>query len=373
MPSVLESQNQSPLDALIQSPLDAFSSGARGDLYVSYRNFMVGGGVLTTVGYKEIYGGAATAVNYTPAAGHILYGDAYCHGNAVCWLVWDLDATDLGHVPAWHVWRIKRSTDYGLNWNTVHTWNLTDDSSGNRQWFARGDDGAIYCYVVGNTTHWQELYKSTDDGVNWSLVYNFYSGLGSDVTQTELRCLVTWQSGQFILIGGKHFSGGLVRPVIFISTDSGTTFTKHVLPDPGGNYECANVWRTTNGNMYAQIYIASNHSHIIESADGGTTWNLIYDCVDDYSFFSSLWGNATFGNYIYSGERWLLATDDSYGTLPIIAAPDAWVTLGEGHFGGNGVVITQFWGYTSFTRDNGISKRNTFFMNPNAGCRADMW
>ena len=113
---------------------------------------------------------------------------------------------------------IYRSTDNGANWSSVKTFPLTTDSGAP---IAEDDQGNLYVGTYGSLgagSNSCKLYKSTDGGANWS-------DISANMPSTPHRHIhgCWWDSYRSLLFVTHGDNGASSR--IFVSDDRGATFS----------------------------------------------------------------------------------------------------------------------------------------------------
>jgi photosystem II stability/assembly factor-like uncharacterized protein len=157
-------------------------------------------------------------------------------------------------------YRKKQSTTKSSNWNIVGP--ITNYQEGGNQGSGQtnvysvdqclNSPSILYC-----GTEPGEVYKSTNEGLNWTLV-SPNENFGSGVTSVEVH-----QSNPDIVFAGGNNG-------VFRSTDGGQTWL-NVLPNTnlGVNEILINP---TND----QIIFSCTDKGLYRSSDGGSTWNLLF-------------------------------------------------------------------------------------------------
>lgn len=156
---------------------------------------------------------------------------------------------------------VYKSTNNGLNWTRVYTaipenvvFSLAVDSNNN-------------IYAGGNT-----VYKSTDNGVTWSLIGNNMYG--------SIKSLAVASNG-YIFAGS---SSGVYR-----STNNGTNWS---LVSSAFGYTAQNITIAPNGYIYAALLYA----WIRKSTDYGNTWSDIMGIGGGSDMTYDIYGNVLVAN-----------------------------------------------------------------------------
>jgi len=182
---------------------------------------------------------------------------------------------------------IYKSTDFGLSWNQSNTGldttyyinNITSNSSGvifiatagngpfkstdnGNSWVSiKGDLSLLYCSDIDLTTNGdlyltivQQMYKSTNGGVNWTNITTMFNGFG-------------FQSA--FVDNNDNIWATTVHSGVIKSSDAGTTWNNFT----GGltSTDVSSVVADASGNLFASIPGKGLYS----STDNGNTWNKI--------------------------------------------------------------------------------------------------
>jgi hypothetical protein len=170
-----------------------------------------------------------------------------------------------------------RSTDLGASWSRVgdSTWNYYEGNllhyRNAVQRLATGPDGSIIAAFVPNND--RVLYRSTDNGDNWTLVLQRY---------IKVNHVLIPRSGVILLEHGTFAETTSLR-----STDNGDTWTDV----PHGIHD---FLIALDGDLYGL-----GSGHIWRSADAGETWEKLSDAlpVEATSF------TVTPSRHVYAGTR----------------------------------------------------------------------
>jgi photosystem II stability/assembly factor-like uncharacterized protein len=150
-----------------------------------------------------------------------------------------------------------RSTDGGANWTSINT------GAPSGPWVTPLEmDPSVptTLYTIGNTSGGNgDLYKTTDSGSNWSLLFNATEDLGRDVKVAPSNNQVIYVLGPSVVYyssdGGATFNQGTGLP--------STTSLTYVAVDP------------TNAQIAYITRGAFNTSHVFKTTNGGATWTNI--------------------------------------------------------------------------------------------------
>lgn len=247
--------------------------------------------------------------------------------------------------------RVVRSTDAGLTWTEVGSFNSYDYAT------SIGPTGVIYAGCYGS------VYRSSDGGGSWSsgsvtsmcvydvtahptdpsivfgAGYRFNSGTmnltfarstdgGSSWTQQTLesiqsngRCVaVAPSSSNIVFVGGYSGTSSPYTPRLFKSTDGGSSFTDITYSGWSGDYYLNSVAvHPTNPN----ILCVGTQYGIWRSTDGGSTWSDVCSYSLNYDM---QWSSAD-ANRIYSGANGNVYLSTNGGT--------SWSISSTGLNGGN--------------------------------------
>ena len=226
------------------------------------------------------------------------------------------DKVTIGGINQW------RSTDGGVNW-TIFTYWLGDDPD----YPGEGDASTPYThadiqdiqYLPGSsttlfTTSDGGIYKTIDDGVNWTKLTNNLS-----IAQQNVVAHSATTEG--LLVSGLQDIGTIKK--------SGGTWS--VIN--GGDGESAFIDRT---NDMVIITSNPNGAHAI-STDGGTTRADITGLPVGLLFFSQVSQDPASATTMYAGGRPAL-----YKNVDFVNNPNTWVTLGTPPSTGSGAAIIRF-------------------------------
>lgn len=119
--------------------------------------------------------------------------------------------------------------------------------------------------IIGGTT--SGIYKSTDNGANWSLISSTSFFACQQIIKTSSGKLVAAGMG-IATLAGKH---------IMTSTDNGSTWTAVTLNSAVSNVQLRDIVKDNNGNLYVGGYsnTSSTATGLYKSTDGGDTWTYL--------------------------------------------------------------------------------------------------
>ncbi|MCF6183159.1 MAG: hypothetical protein L3J56_00795, partial [Bacteroidales bacterium] len=175
------------------------------------------------------------------------------------------------------------------------------DDTNHNTWYAGAASGGIW--------------KTTDAGSNWT-------NLSDDFTNLSVNALVMAKSNTNILYAGtgESFPGGtyLKGNGIWKTTDKGVTWVQLSSTAADDNFSYIN--RIIVSPDDANIVIAATETGLFKSADGGTSWNKVYESnfgVED------LTADPTDFNILFAG-------DHSKGIIRSVNAGDTWSYSSDG-------------------------------------------
>jgi photosystem II stability/assembly factor-like uncharacterized protein len=198
------------------------------------------------------------------------------------------------------------------------------------------------CYIYASNYYHMGFIKSTNSGTNW-----MSETLGVD-TSYAYALAVDPSNRSNIYVGGYKYAASTYTPIVYKSTDGGSTFAPAgVLP--GGQYYCYSL--AVHETMSNYVYAGTLYG-IYRSTDAGGTWASVWTGSYNYSL------NTTPANVnlLYSG---------GYGYVyRSIDAGITWSTLSTGLSGGAfyGVSISKV------NAANVVAANNAdFFKSTNSG------
>ncbi|NOX86145.1 MAG: PKD domain-containing protein [Chlorobi bacterium] len=263
--------------------------------------------------------------------------------------------------------QVYRSTNYGNSWTQVMS-----ISGGKRTEIAVTADNSsvVYALVANSSSGLKGIYKSTNGGASFSLVYNAYNLLGWNCSGSGGTSGQGWydlciasdpNDENTVFVGGVN---------TWKSSDGGTTWNvsnhwwgdcsvpavhadKHYLKYQNGTstlFECndGGFYKTSNGGstwthlgsglVISQMYRLSvsqtaSDEVIAGLQDNGTkamlsgTWNDVIggdgmECLIDYTDENTQYGELYFGDIRRTTNHWVSKTSITYG----ISGNAAWVT-----------------------------------------------
>ena len=157
-----------------------------------------------------------------------------------------------------------RTTDAGVNWSNLYSTEFVDIE------FNPGNDQIIY-----GSSRWGEIYLSTDGGVSWTLEMDNYSSGGRRIDLAVSAAQPTW-----VYAVEVNSSGGLFG--VYKSTNSGASYSLlyNTLNLLGS--DCDGVNSGGQGSYDLAIAADPNDANKVfvggvntwETTDGGLTWNI---------------------------------------------------------------------------------------------------
>ncbi len=185
------------------------------------------------------------------------------------------------------------------------------DDTNHKTWYAGAASGGIW--------------KTTDAGSNWT-------NLSDDFTNLSVNALVMAKSNTNILYAGtgESFPGGtyLKGNGIWKTTDKGVTWVQLSSTATDDNFAYINRMIVSPDD--ANIVIAATETGLFKSADGGASWNKVYESkfgVED------LTADPTDFNILFAG-------DHSKGIIRSADAGDTWSYSSDGIGTGNRFEVT---------------------------------
>lgn len=143
-----------------------------------------------------------------------------------------------------------------LTWNDII--NGIDETGGNRP-----DCISIFPVdnntIIGGTSF--GIYKSTNNGTNWSLVSTNYF---------TAHQIIKTNSGKLVA-AGRGFISFADKPVL-VSSDNGSTWNGVVVDATQTGLEIRDVVKDNSGNLYAAVYGSVASTGVYKSTDEGSTW-----------------------------------------------------------------------------------------------------
>lgn len=163
-------------------------------------------------------------------------------------------------------------------------------------WYAEASDMKFdpTCYSIAWIGNENKLYKSTDGGGSYNLVYAFGTNVASDLSYFEICATNT----NVMYVVQRPASGNIGK--LWKTIDGGTTWVQ--LTIPAGT--SSRIIITTSPSNEDSLWIAypggANGSKVFQSGDGGTTWtNLSSSLLDGQEGRSIVCIGATNGGVYY--------------------------------------------------------------------------
>jgi photosystem II stability/assembly factor-like uncharacterized protein len=165
----------------------------------------------------------------------------------------------------------KRSPLLQLNWAFLgpqpilnEYWSGDDDASGRISAIIVHPSNPDLLYLAGVQGG---VWKSTDNGVNWSPISDQLSSIASGALTFDPfnPDIIYYGTGEQHYSGDSFYGDGM-----FKTTDAGVTWSKIALTSDVGSYIARTLVKPTDSNI---IHVASDLGYI-RSRDGGTTWNI---------------------------------------------------------------------------------------------------
>jgi photosystem II stability/assembly factor-like uncharacterized protein len=165
----------------------------------------------------------------------------------------------------------KRSTLLQLDWTFLgpqpilnEYWSGDDDASGRISAIIVHPSNPNLLYLAGVQGG---VWKSTDNGVNWSPISDQLSSLASGALAFDPfnPDIIYYGTGEQHYSGDSFYGDGM-----FKTTDAGVSWSKIALTSDVGSYIARTLVKPTDSNI---LHVASDLGYI-RSTDGGTTWNI---------------------------------------------------------------------------------------------------
>jgi len=181
-----------------------------------------------------------------------------------------LDPTNFNYQYIGSSHSIQRSTNGGYNWLNIsmtncYIYDITVNPDA---------PGTIYASGMKYDTTWRAtFFKSTNNGASWSPTiirvgeYALFYTIALDP-----------QNSNTIYLGGYDRSGGVYYPLMYKSTNGGSTWNDVSSTLPTGRYIYTCAVHPTNSN----IVYAGASSYLFRSTDGGTTWSQVSTYGNNY-------------------------------------------------------------------------------------------
>jgi len=145
-----------------------------------------------------------------------------------------------------------------------------------------GDPWTLYA------TSSAHVFKSTNQGLSWSLIYDQYDGAGLHdlkIDPSNPQCI--WAAGE----------GSIEWPTIIKSTDGGQTWTS-VTPDFDGCNACYSI---VIGPQNSDIVYAGTEGCLLKTVNGGADWSNVFS-PGSYPYIKGMVLDPSRPNHIIFGE-----------------------------------------------------------------------
>jgi photosystem II stability/assembly factor-like uncharacterized protein len=171
------------------------------------------------------------------------------------------------------------------------------------------------CYnnvFIGNQN---SLYKSTDGGASYNLVYTFGTSVNARISYMEIG----WQNPNVMYVVQRPASGNVGK--IWKTTDGGATFTQLTIPTTTGS--SSRILLSINPENDNELWIAyaggANGQKLFHTNDGGVTWNNISDAShNSQEGRSLLYVAGTNGALYYCTNTTVHYSDDNGATWSVV-------------------------------------------------------
>jgi photosystem II stability/assembly factor-like uncharacterized protein len=179
----------------------------------------------------------------------------------------------------------------GMGYQSINggkTWNKFYDKTGQIAALIKNPQGALTVYEVVNSI----LYKSVNNGVNWTTVNGKWEkciAVATDTINSQIIYVYALNSTNWY--GGKYTSGGIYK-----SVNGGETW-EMVLPAIEVTLLAADP------NDSSIIYAGTSHQGVYRSTDGGRHWNTMKNGLPDNKPIYALVIDPVHSNTLYVGTR----------------------------------------------------------------------
>lgn len=224
------------------------------------------------------------------------------------------------------------STDSGVHWSPIHTDELPGVSLDNGIYGFAFTDSALFCLFseYANRRTWGELYRTTDNGVNWRhvnvgmatksinnlIVSNknifagtFYSGVFSSFDNGETWAhmgLIDHDIRALAIHGTNIYAGSSNPRGLFRSTDNGNHWT---VSDSGiTDKEIKSLGVCYDGGNNAILFATEYDSGVFVSTNNGESW---INANTPFSGFSAM---VTIDTFLFAGTNGGVYLSTNYGT-----------------------------------------------------------
>jgi photosystem II stability/assembly factor-like uncharacterized protein len=183
---------------------------------------------------------------------------------------------------------ILKSTDAGVNWTLLQNFSGSTGFPYYINDLYLRPDSVNILYAASNSG----IFRTTNSGISWSLIHQGISPCrATQITPDPTAPLI------FYVCYGNHYQDGIYK-----TTNGGTSFTKLTtgLPTSGFNRIALAVSKSNPSIIYASLDSASTHyTHSIQkSTDGGTSWFAVGKPIDTQLGGSHLGGQGWYNNVI---------------------------------------------------------------------------
>jgi len=207
-------------------------------------------------------------------------------------------ATSVNGGPQYNI-DVLKTVNGGLNWAVCYT---TPDSIRFSRLFVKSENEIFTNFAGAPWGRPSQLYRSTDGGITWNVVFEVYiyafQGVTGDNEENifvngsqyfSSEDLVNWvwhispvsfpfsnttYANNRLYVGGDIFQSNSFYPLVAYSTNKGETWTNYVFPDSG---QCNNMDFASNGKGYVVGSTRyTNYDWLAETTDQGNTWNRVY-------------------------------------------------------------------------------------------------
>jgi len=164
-------------------------------------------------------------------------------------------------------YKIYRSTDDGATWTAVHTYRTDSQPLTPSSWCEDGSGHVYYGeYSATDTLEEIHVYRSTDDGVTWSVFHTFPgpASTSDDRVRHVHSVVLDPVSGRvFVTVGDGGSSGP--KAGIYRTNDAQDALEPIYLNEQWPDWPSERIY---------PVDIAFFPDHIVWATDGGTTWSL---------------------------------------------------------------------------------------------------
>ncbi|MCL9683608.1 exo-alpha-sialidase [Legionella maioricensis] len=173
---------------------------------------------------------------------------------------------------------IYTSSDNGTIWS-LSTTQPPAQGSNNNSLYSVSCDNAGHCAAVGFYNNGSQdvplSFTSSDRGVTWGPSTTLPPAQGS---APNYLYSVSCDGGSHCVAVGHYYNGSRYLPLIYTSSDNGTTWSLSTTPIPGsGNNSLYGVFCTSSGHCAAVGYYNNGSQNVplsYTSSDNGATWSV---------------------------------------------------------------------------------------------------